>query len=155
MAGRRGAFSNYNTLRRTERDVATQSVYAEFARRLQAKMQERGWNQSELARRCAKIMPRPSKGQRQNLDFGRDRISHYVRGISMPRPESLAVLAKALGCEESELIPPMAVPSAEGRSPPFEMMAVGADRVALRVNRTVRLDTANKIIALLAKEDEK
>jgi transcriptional regulator with XRE-family HTH domain len=153
MAGRRSAFSTYNTLRR-DRDPAVQSVYAEFARRLQAKMQERGWNQSELARQCTKHLPRPVKGQKQNLTIGRDSISHYVRGISMPRPESLTVIAKALGCAESDLLPPMAVPSAASEAPPFEMTSVGGDRVALRINRTVTLDTANKIIALLRKEDE-
>jgi transcriptional regulator with XRE-family HTH domain len=153
MAGKRSAFSTYNTLRR-DRDPAVQSVYAEFARRLQAKMQERGWNQSELARRCAQLMPKAAKGQKQNVDFGRDRISHYVRGISMPRPESLTVLAKALGCAESDLLPPMSVPSAGAEAPPFEMTSVGGDRVALRINRTVTLNTANKIIALLQKEDE-
>ena len=152
MAGRRSPFATYTALR--ERDTMTQDVYAEFARRLQARMQERGWNQSELARRCQHLLPKPARGQKQNLEFGRDRVSHYVRGISLPRPEALHIIARALNCKESDLIPATAVPAPRGAEPaPFEMQALGGDRVALRVNRTVTLGTANKVIALLAAED--
>lgn len=118
-------------------------------------MQDLGWNQSELARRCDKLLPEPTKGQVQNIEFGRDRISRYIRGLTIPRPESLPILAKALGCEEQDLLPPMAVPAAgdiAGR-PPFEIVAVDSLRVSVHINRTLSMATATKIAALVQEED--
>lgn len=152
---KRGPFSTYATLRKDDRDPAAQAVYAEFARRLQARMQDLGWNQSELARRCSKLLPKADKGQKQNLDFGRDRISRYIRGQTLPRPESLPIIARALGCEESDLLPPLAVPTAPGERPAYRMEAVGAGRVALHINRTMTQETAFAMIKLLDKEDSK
>lgn len=150
MAGKRSAVSHYNTV---QRDSASQMVFAEFARRLQAAMQAKGWNQSELARACEKHLPKASKGQIQNLNFGRDRISHYVRGVSLPRPESLAVIAKALGVEQDELMPPLGVPSAGGDRPAFQMQSAGDGRVFLSINRTMSMALAMQIAGLLNEED--
>lgn len=151
MAGKRRAISHYNTV---QRDSGTQMVYAEFARRLQAAMQQKGWNQSELARACDKLLPKPAKGQIQNLTFGRDTISHYVRGVSMPRPERLAIIAKALGVEQDDLIPPLGVPSAGGDRPAFQMSSAGDGRVFLSVNRTMSMALAMQITELLNSEDK-
>lgn len=152
MAGKRNAISTYNTVKR---DSASQMVFAEFARRLQAAMQRKGWNQSELARACDKLLPKPTKGQIQNLQFGRDTISHYVRGVSMPRPERLYILAKALGIDEDDLVPPMGVPSAGGDRPAYQMTIDKSGRVFLSVNRTMTFETAMKINAIIKEEDEK
>lgn len=54
----------------------------EFATKLTAAIAERGWNQSELARRA---------GMR------RDAISTYCRGSAIPSHESLTKLARTLG----------------------------------------------------------
>jgi transcriptional regulator with XRE-family HTH domain len=149
MAGKRSAFSTYNTLDRPVIDSADQSVKDEFARRLQERMQKLNWNQSELARHCAKQLAKPAPGQKQNLDFGRDRISRYCRGLTLPRPESLPLLAKALGCEESDLLPAMSVPSAAKKPPSFDMRPAGGDHVYLTIYRKVTMATATKIINLL------
>ena len=155
MAGRRSPFSTFNTLRR--REGAVQNVYSEFARRLQARMIKLNIvGQSELSRRCEALLPEARPGQKQNKSFGRDRISHYIRGISMPRPESLAILAKALKCKESDLVPPLAVPTARGVRRPFlEVVPVGGNRVEIHINRTVTVDTAGKIVKVLQAEDRK
>jgi hypothetical protein len=79
---------------------------AEFGRRLEAARVARGWNQSELVRRATMLMPRPAKGQMQGLKIGRDAIWQYCRGRSLPRPEALDVIAKALGMAPDELMPP-------------------------------------------------
>lgn len=152
----RSPFSTYNNLRLAQRSSATNAVYTEFARRLQGRMQDLGWNQSELARRCNELLPAPHKGQIQNLEFGRDRISRYVRGLTIPRPESLPIVARALGCEEKDLLPPMAFPSAGDPTtrPPFEIIAVDNQRVSISVNRTVTMATAMKIAELLQSEDK-
>lgn len=63
---------------------------AEFAKRLYMKIADRGWTQSEFARKC---------------DLARDAISTYVRGRSMPSPNALGKMASVLGCRPEELLP--------------------------------------------------
>ncbi len=106
----RRAIGHYNTLNEN-RSRAEQTVYAEFGRRLQARMIQLGWNQSELSRRATAYLPRPTKGQVQGYNLGRDRISSYVRGKYLPRPEALEAIAKALQCKPVDLLPPSGVPS--------------------------------------------
>lgn len=151
---KRGAIAFNNTLQNA-RSPAEQSVYAEFGRRLQSRMIELGWNQSELARRASAYLPKPAPGQKQGHEFIRDRISHYVRGVRMPRPEGLAVLAKALGVQPADLVPPGGVPYAGKTPPSFELRTEGPGRVMLRVNRVMTLRTATKISALIDEEDRR
>jgi transcriptional regulator with XRE-family HTH domain len=106
----RRAIGHYNTLNENRSD-AEQSVYAEFGRRLQARMIQLGWNQTELSRRATEHLPRPTKGQVQGYALGRDRISSYIRGKYLPRPEALEAIAKALKCKPEDLLPPGGVPS--------------------------------------------
>ena len=61
---------------------------AEFGKRLGNLIRKKGWSQSELARR-AKI--------------GRDSISQYVRGRSVPSPIFLEKICKALNTKPDEL----------------------------------------------------
>jgi transcriptional regulator with XRE-family HTH domain len=148
----RRAISHYNTLSEN-RSSGEKAVYAEFGRRLQARMIALGWNQSELSRRATEHLPKPAKGQTQGHSLGRDRISSYIRGKYLPRPEALEAIAKALGCKPSDLLPPEAVPSVAEEGPLLEMRSLDGQRVALRINRVVSLTTATKIIALLEQED--
>ena len=60
----------------------------EFARRLQAKRNEKGWTQSELARRMAPLL--------KDSRIGRDNISKYVRGKVLPLPPLLEAMSKVL-----------------------------------------------------------
>lgn len=147
MAGKRG-ISTYNTGRK---DIDSHDVKREFARRIQAAMQSKGWNQSELARACDALLPEPTEGQVQNLSFGRDAISHYVTGKSLPRADRLPILAKALNVKEEDLLPAEGVPSA-GRTA-WRMVYRGDGNVFYSVNRTMTMRTANKISALLDEED--
>jgi transcriptional regulator with XRE-family HTH domain len=93
------------------RSHGERAVYAEFGRRLQARMIQLGWNQSELSRRAEAYLPKPAKGQVQGHSLGRDRISSYIRGKYLPRPEGLEAIAKALQREPADLLPPKGVPS--------------------------------------------
>jgi len=110
----------------------------EFGRKLMALMLDKGWNQSELARR-AKI--------------GRDAVSTYIRGVSFPEPVSLNKLAKALGLTAEQLLPNTTIRGiASDPTPAFEIkQAAGGDpsRVWLRVNRIVTFEQAAKIVQLL------
>lgn len=83
-----------------DRDAALR----EFARRLEAHMVRKGWNQSELARQAALHMP--------DGKLGRDNISSYCGGRSFPGPIILHALCRALGTEPDELIP------SKGDAPP-------------------------------------
>jgi transcriptional regulator with XRE-family HTH domain len=112
-----------------------------------------GWNQSELSRRATEHLPKPAKGQAQGHSLGRDRISSYIRGKYLPRPEALEAIAKALGCKPSDLLPPETVPSVAEEGPLLEMRSIDGQRVALRINRVVSMATATKIFALLEQED--
>lgn len=148
----RRAIGHYNTLSEN-RSSGDKAVYAEFGRRLQARMIALGWNQSELSRRASAYLPKPAKGQVQGHSLGRDRISSYIRGKYLPRPDALEALAKALGCKASDLLPPEGVPHVHEEGPLLEMHSIDGQRVALRINRVVTLRTATQIIALLEQED--
>lgn len=151
---KRRSIAHYNSIHDEVQDDGTsQSIRNEFARRLEAHRIEKGWNQSELARRASDYLPKPVKGQKQGHRVGRDQISHYSRGISLPRPEILRALAKALDCEPRELMP-ASVPSTAAPAA-FRMTSIGDDRVQLSVNRVVSFKTATQIVALLNTEDGK
>lgn len=108
----------------------------EFGNRLYSLMLGKGWNQSELAKRA---------------DMGRAAISTYIRGRSIPTPQSVERLAKALGVSSSYLLPNIVESAIDEDTPSFEMkVSTSALGTAwLRVNRAVSLTTAVKIAELL------
>jgi transcriptional regulator with XRE-family HTH domain len=120
--------------------VPRDQIKIDFAKRLQKAMIDKGWNQSELARRATAYLP---KGH----TIGRDNISHYVRGVALPRPAQLAAVAKSLGLSPAELMPTM--PSATAKSPPFDMRQLENGSVWLRVNQPVTFDQALQIMKIL------
>lgn len=118
------------------------TVRAEFARRLQRKMAEHGINQSELARRAAKFIP--------DGKFGRDNVSNYVRGISLPRPIHLATIAKVFDCSPDDLLPCHGVARADDIAPPFDMRDAGDGHAWIRVNQALPWPVALEIARLLS-----
>ena len=113
----------------------------EFGRRLHAILLERGWNQSEMARKTG---------------VGRDAISTYVRGRSLPEPGTLKKMADALSMDPAELLP-NAVESAVDRDlPALEIReAIGHPGMAwLRVNRRVTTTQALRIMQILQERQE-
>lgn len=118
-----------------------EAVKAELAKRLQQAIVEKGWNQSELARRAAIHMP--------DKIFGRDNVSNYIRGASLPGPGHLKALARALGKDPLDLLPTRGMPSVEDKVPAFDMRDVGGGQVWLRVNQAVSWDVATQIMGLL------
>ena len=120
------------------------AVKAEFAARLQRRMADKGWNQSELARRASVHL--------ENGEIGRDSVSIYMRGKSLPNPANLAALARALGCEPADLLPSRGVPSASSATPPLDARDLGDDRAWLRVNQAVRWSTAIQIMQLIRED---
>jgi DNA-binding Xre family transcriptional regulator len=112
----------------------------QFSRRLQAKLSERGWNQSELARRMAPQLP--------HSRIGRDNISKWVRGKVLPLPHHLAVLCRVLECEPRDLLPP--VPRRDGKDESGLRYEARSDGTALlHVHGIYPSKIASKVVALL------
>lgn len=121
----------------TERSLTPKHLTKQqFGKRLYRLMVDKGWTQSELARRA---------------DLPRDAISVYVRGKSLPTPQSLTKLAAALSVSEVQLLPNHAESAIDEDNPSFEMKASpnSPNVVWLRVNRLVTMQTAVQIAGLL------
>jgi transcriptional regulator with XRE-family HTH domain len=116
-------------------------ILRDFGRRLQSAIADKGWNQSELARRAAIHMP--------DGKFGRDNVSNYVRGSVLPGPAHLEAMAKALGVKQTDILPSRGVPSVDANLPEFEMRNAGAGKAWLRINQQVDFDVALQIAGLL------
>jgi transcriptional regulator with XRE-family HTH domain len=112
----------------------------EFGRRVYRLMIEKGWNQSELARQAG---------------LTRDAISKYINGLSLPAPQSLEGLAKALDVEPTELLPNYVESAIEHDNPAVNLRVSGADmtKAWLTINRLVSYATGAAIIELLRRDD--
>ena len=113
----------------------------QFGAKLQSMLLERGLKQAELARKAK---------------MGRDSVSVYIRGRSLPGPTHLHKLATALGVDADELLPGVvdsSVARTGGRSPlRIEEIPGKPSRAWLHVEREVSYDTAMAVLALLNKE---
>lgn len=118
----------------------------EFGRRLQAALNDRGWNQADLARRAEEVTGKK---------MGRDAISTYINGRSFPTPASLAQLCKALDMTREELMPNALINASQDEHPAFEMRAAAGQpgRAWVRINRLMSFETAVEIARLLNVED--
>lgn len=112
----------------------------EFARRLTTLMREKDWRQSDLARRAG---------------LARNAISVYLRGDSLPNPESLKKLAGALGVKPEELLANYTETAIERDNPEIEFRVSPADPKSawLRLNRLISTSLAIKIMQLIEEED--
>lgn len=130
----------------------TEHVRREFAKRLQAAMDEKGWTQAELARRSSEHLPK-SAGKKK---ITRDLISNYVRGLHAPRSHYLAAMCKALGKKQGELLPPGATPSAaKDSSPAIQSEQVDDGKMWLRVNAVLSWEAALEVMSIVKKDTEK
>ena len=117
------------------------AIKAEFGRRLQAHIVRKGWNQSELARRAEKHCP--------DQRFGRDNVSVYIRGKTLPGPVHLNALCKALGVKPEELLPARAPSTTNSVTSPMDMKDMGDGRVWLRINQAISWEQALEIMRVL------
>lgn len=115
----------------------------EFGLRLAGMIRDRGWNQSEAARRA---------------DMGRDNISGYVNGRYLPSSKHLNALCQAFGVQPEELIPDRAAVDrilSRASTPPqtnpmLSMEQLGdGDQYFLRLQQVLPLETVMKIAALV------
>ena len=117
------------------------AVKVEFARRLQSAMLAKGWRQSDLAREAGRHM--------KEKTFGRDSVSLYIRGMSLPGPLHLEALCKALGARPEDLLPTRGMPSAGEAIPALDVREMSDGKVWLRVNQAVPWPMAIKVLEIL------
>ena len=117
------------------------AIRMDFAKRLQDALSDRGWTQSELARRMAPLL--------KESRIGRDNISKYVRGKVLPLPAALEAMAKVLGVESKELLPSRATAAVSDGLSPLDVRDIGGGRVWLQINQAVDWPMALKIMSLL------
>jgi transcriptional regulator with XRE-family HTH domain len=124
------------------------AIRMDFARRLQNALNDKGWTQSELARRVAPLM--------KESRVGRDNISKYLRAKVLPLPAMLEAMAKALGVESRDLLPARGTQAVSDENAPYDMRALeGGERVWLRINQALDMDIALEIMALIRKQKER
>ena len=106
-------------------------VKEEFAKRLYDAIMSRGWTQSEFARHC---------------ELRRDAVSTYVRGRSMPSPQSLEKMAQVLGIKPEDLLPNYYEAGQANVEPTMELRDVPNDegymwlRLNMRLPKKVAID---------------
>ena len=108
----------------------------EFGKRLFSLMLEKGMNQSDLAR---------SSG------LGRDSISTYVRGRSVPTPQNLVRLAESLGVSSIDLYPNYDANAAAIEEPVFQIKQIndGSGIMWLNVNMKIDGEKAVELMQIL------
>lgn len=106
-----------------------------FADTLRVLMAEKGWNQSELARRAG---------------TGRDNISRYLNGKQVPTPIHLKRLADAFGVSPSALYPGAVNDVAESGEFSVELKLLRSDptRAWVRIDQVMPTEIALQIVAL-------
>ena len=111
-------------------------IRQEFGRRLTAMLVEKVWRQSGLARASG---------------LGRDSISQYARGRSIPSPKNLSKLANALGVDTEVLFPNYDAQSNALDEATLEMKSIESDakNVWLRVNMKLPIERAIEVIQLI------
>jgi transcriptional regulator with XRE-family HTH domain len=110
----------------------------EFAKNLQDRLNDKGWNQSELARRVAPLL--------KESRIGRDNISKYVRGKVLPLPPALEAIAKVLGCESKDLLPSRGTQAVSNGPPALDVRDIGGGRYWVQVNQALDADVALDIM---------
>lgn len=121
---------------------------AEFSERLMGAMKEKGWTQSELARRASAYL---------DDEISRQNVYKYTKGIHAPEPERMFALASALEVEPEWLLPggvhrydaPLTP------RPAIELRGTGKPgTIRLRIDQEVPTKVALKIAALLEGVEE-
>ena len=117
-----------------------EDVKRTFARNLQAAMDAKGMNQSDLAR---VVFPQSSG---PGAD-GRGNIGAYLAMTSLPTRATLQRIAKALGTTPEALMPASGLPALE--QPEVNIEFAGKNRARLKINAVVTTSIALKVAELI------
>lgn len=102
----------------------------EFGKRLYKALLDKGWNQSDLARAA---------------NVGRDSISQYVRGKTVPTPQNLKKIAGCLSLDETDLYPHYELAGMAADEPSHEFKGVPGDSEHLWVRVNMKLPKAKAL----------
>lgn len=102
----------------------------EFGKRLYKALLDKSWNQSDLARAAG---------------VGRDSISQYVRGKTVPTPQNLKKIAQCLNVSEADLYPHYELAGFAADEPAHEFKAVPGDTEHLWVRVNMKLPKAKAL----------
>lgn len=128
----------------------SEAARAEFARRLQNMMSDAGLNQSELAERATTLLGK---------HVGRDSVSQYIRGVTLPNATRLAAIAKVLRVAPHDLLPTRgirSVPSATASMKPGLEVRDDPDEAYQQVNivgMRVKRERMKDLLAILYEND--
>jgi transcriptional regulator with XRE-family HTH domain len=123
------------------------AIRMDFAKRLQDALSDRGWTQSELARRMAPLL--------KESRIGRDNISKYVRGKVLPLPHALEAMAKILGMDSKDLLPSRATRAVSDGLSPLDIRDIGGDQYWVQINQALDADVAIEIVRLIRQGKKK
>lgn len=135
------------------RKAEKSEVRIAFGKRLREILAEKGWSQADLARRASTLLPDPGR------DIGRDMISNYINGVTLPRADSLHAIAKALDMSPKDLLSDEApiIARAVGSGRPLtdrrllRVEEVGDGTVLVAFNRVLPGPVADRVVAALVK----
>ena len=124
-----------------------------FARKLREIMQSKGLSQSDLARAVFGTMT-DTRGY--EVAAGRDRISSYLAGKSLPNSVNIQRLADALSTKVEDLAPELAASAIDKSHPEVSITQVTGrqDQTLLQINKLLPFHLAVKIVALISEYDE-
>lgn len=123
-----------------------EEIKREFAKRLQAGMSDAKLSQSDLSRRIWGSYP-------DGAARGRDNISGYIRGVSLPKPAVLHQICKILGIDQDNLLPGGVQSVDRAKTAPYSITAMGDGTAWLNVDHRVPMEIATEILTMLAKAD--
>lgn len=120
-----------------------------FGRRLAALLTERGWSQSDFAREVWGEIENPKTKHKSAR--GRDRVSAYINGKSLPSPKLLAEMAKALELTPEQLAPDLAGEAAVREKPSITLTVPAGrpDMVHVQVDLLLPAALAPELLTIL------
>jgi transcriptional regulator with XRE-family HTH domain len=120
-----------------------------FAKRLYHALLERGMTQSDLARKIWNETRVDNRGYDQTV--GKDRVSSWIRGRSMPEPHNLIKIAKALNMSPEDLAPNLTASAIEQETPEIQITVIHnhPNKVLVKLNKILPFDVATKIMNLV------
>lgn len=134
------------------------AVRAEFAKRLSEAMRRKGYNQSELARRGTALMQQrglhATMRSGKKAVFSRDNVSNWVRGLALPSPVFLDVMADVLNVKKDWLLPARGVPSVGKSLPKLDLRSTAPGRTFLTVGMDLPTDIAVEIYSRIKKYEQ-
>lgn len=128
------------------------SNHADFARRLHRALTDKNMTPSELAAAVWGRREALVNGRVCSVAANRERVSIYLSGRGLPRPESLRKIAEVLGTTPEKLAPGV---GASKLPPDLAIELVEGGRFAsLRINTVLPADVALEIAALVNRAHE-